>query len=653
MSYRPDIDGLRAVAILAVVLFHAAPGVLPGGFVGVDVFFVVSGYLISGLIFTALDAGRFSFADFYARRVRRIFPALALMLAAVLGYGFVVLLPGELAQLGLDVAGGAGFVSNLLLWSEAGYFDRAAATKPLLHLWSLGVEEQFYLVWPLAVWAAARLGLPRRAFLASVVALSLGFSLWLSARDPAADFYWPLTRFWELACGAWLARAPLNGRSNGRSRPRDLVSVAGLGLILLACAVLNSRMPYPSWRAMLPVAGTVALIAAGPAGLVNRAVLARRFMVVVGLVSYPLYLWHWPLLSYAAILRMGRPPREGVVAVLLALSVALAFLTWRLLERPARSGGALRAKTAALAVGMALVGGAGAATWRAGGFPQLAPALPTLDIAAINAAIGDGVFHPTPGMRVTRMGAITLAEIGAGPEAVLFLGDSLAFQYGPRVQRLFEEGRLARLVYFLVGTSCPPIPGILKPPPFEGCRDMPALAERLVAERDIGTVVLAASWPGRNDGSNYADVARGDARVAVTDPRALDMIYANLEDFVAALARGGRRVVLVLGAPQSGQFDPRNMIARGWTGFRIDPALLAPAKLAPMLWPTEEGSRRLRSIAARTGAETRDPTPEICGAGDFCAALDAAGAPKFADSMHLRPGFVRAQIGFLDDLLTR
>src|SRR5688572_242044 len=210
-SYRPDVDGLRAVAVLAVLAFHAFPNVAPGGFAGVDVFFVISGFLISGIILGDLERGRFSFADFYWRRIRRIFPALVLVLAGCLGLGWLVLLPHEYAQLGKHVVAGAGFIANLAFWHEAGYFDSSAELKPLLHLWSLGVEEQYYLVWPLALflfrrWPRAMLGM-----IIGVGAVSFAANLWLVELRPNAAFYLPMTRFWELLVGSALAWFSIKG----------------------------------------------------------------------------------------------------------------------------------------------------------------------------------------------------------------------------------------------------------------------------------------------------------------------------------------------------------------------------------------------------------------------------------------------------------
>src|SRR5262245_40012984 len=307
-GYRPDVDGLRAVAVLAVLAYHAFPSLAPGGFAGVDVFFVISGYLITGIILDDLERGRFTYRNFYWRRIRRIFPALILVLVACLALGWLVLLPDEYAQLGKHVAAGAGVVSNIALWREAGYFDSAAELKPLLHLWSLGVEEQYYLAWPLL------LLLFRRHMGWMIVALgaaSFALNIWMVGTHPTAAFYLPFTRFWELLAGSYLAFAVR------KENPSPYFSMVGAGLIVLGFILLEPQKAFPGWWALLPVLGAALLIRAGPQGWVNRRVLAHPAMVFVGLISYPLYLWHWPLLTYARIVHGGEPPvaaRLGLLA---------------------------------------------------------------------------------------------------------------------------------------------------------------------------------------------------------------------------------------------------------------------------------------------------------------------------------------------------
>jgi peptidoglycan/LPS O-acetylase OafA/YrhL len=348
--YRADIDGLRAVAVLSVLAFHAFPSWAPGGFVGVDIFFVISGYLISGIIFGRLATGRFTFLDFYQRRIRRIFPALLVMLATVLAAGWFLLTPSPYAQLGKHVAGGAAFVSNLVLWSESGYFDQAAGLKPLLHLWSLGIEEQFYLAWPLLLWATWRWRTNALLVIGAIFAASLAASIWLSPGHPTASFYAPVTRFWELALGTLLAAMHTPARvGNGATHAKawfraaqcppvaHATSLLGAALLLAALLWLDDNQPFPGWRALVPTIGTCLLLAAGPNAFFNRRVLSRRVVVWVGLVSYPLYLWHWPILAFQN-LKIEGPVPASLRGAALAVAFVLAAGTYYLVERPIRFG---------------------------------------------------------------------------------------------------------------------------------------------------------------------------------------------------------------------------------------------------------------------------------------------------------------------------
>ena len=360
LDYRSDIDGLRAVAVLLVVGFHAFPGQFGAGFVGVDIFFVISGFLISSIILKGLDAGSFTFAEFYGRRVRRIFPALLTVLAACFAVGWFGLFAGEFAQLGKHIAAGAAFVSNIVSWSESGYFDAAAQTKPLLHLWSLGVEEQFYILWPLMLWAAHRTRVPPIAVILACAAASFAAGVWLLQTSPTAAFYSPQARFWELLAGAFLACAGL-----GRVRSAAL-GAAGAVLLAGALLLIDRKTPFPGWWAALPVGGTAMLLAAGAASPVNR-LLSFPPLVWVGRISYPLYLWHWPLLSFAAILYAEQKPAVPHRLIAIGLAFLLAALTYWLVESPIRRARLSLRQGTGLASAMAVAGVAGLLILMGGG----------------------------------------------------------------------------------------------------------------------------------------------------------------------------------------------------------------------------------------------------------------------------------------------
>lgn len=384
-KYRPDIDGLRAVAVLSVVAFHAFPAWMKGGFIGVDVFFVISGFLISTIIFENLDKGTFSFAEFYARRIKRIFPALLLVLIASYAFGWFALLADEYKQLGKHIAAGAGFVSNLVLWGEAGYFDNSAETKPLLHLWSLGIEEQFYIVWPFVLWLAWKKKFNLLTLTFIVAFISFYLNLKGIKKDAVATFYSPQTRFWELLSGsllAWFSLYKKNSFSNYKVRVdgwlakviyRDtveadgktlsnVISFAGSLLLVYGFWRITKDVSFPGKWAVIPVLGAVLIIFAGPKAWINRRILSNEIAVWFGLISFPLYLWHWPLLSFARIIESEVPSRSIRIAAIV-LSVVLAWLTYKFVERPLRLGKNGKGKVSVLVTLMAIVGSVGYYTY--------------------------------------------------------------------------------------------------------------------------------------------------------------------------------------------------------------------------------------------------------------------------------------------------
>ncbi len=369
ITYRPDIDGLRALAILPVVLFHAFPNLLPGGFIGVDIFFIISGYLITGILLKDIQAGNYSIKTFYARRVRRIFPALSVVLLFCLALGWIILTAVEYRALGKHAAGGAGFIANIMFWKEAGYFDAAGDTKPLLHLWSLGIEEQFYIVWPLLLYFVVKRSWNVLYVIVAVAVLSFIWNIARIGVDPSGAFYSPLSRSWELAIGAFLAYqtvTPIASLAQFIKRHQTSLSALGLILVLIGFVVINEGRAFPGWWGLLPSLGSALLIASGPQALVNRYVLSQRLMVWVGLISFPLYLWHWPLLSFARIIYSETPPFD-VRWILVGLSVMLAWLTYWVIEKPIRSSQKKRSLIWFLSILMLIICLAGAAIYKTKG----------------------------------------------------------------------------------------------------------------------------------------------------------------------------------------------------------------------------------------------------------------------------------------------
>jgi len=338
--YRSDIDGLRGVAVLLVVLFHAVREVFVGGFVGVDVFFVISGYLITSIIWRESRERRFTLQDFYARRCRRILPALVVVLAATWFLGKLTLTANDFSVMGRHVLGGATFSSNFILWRETGYFDIAAVRKPLLHLWSLAVEEQFYLVWPVALTLVLARGWPPFPITISALLLSLAFAIQMVTTQSDLVFYMLPSRIWELLAGAllllWQTKGGNRRETTETSVAHEFRSVAGLLFVAVSCMADSSGRARVGWL-VVAVVGAAMLISADRSHI-NKRLLSHRSLVAVGLISYPLYLWHWPLLSLTTLLSERATLAE--LSLLKAAAIAAAFLlawcTWRFVELPAR-----------------------------------------------------------------------------------------------------------------------------------------------------------------------------------------------------------------------------------------------------------------------------------------------------------------------------
>jgi peptidoglycan/LPS O-acetylase OafA/YrhL len=647
-AYRADIDGLRAVAVFLVVVFHAFPNekFLPGGFVGVDVFFVISGYLISKILFAEIEEGRFSVASFYGRRSRRIFPALAVCLAAVLTYGFLVLLPSELAQLGKQTFFGAAFLSNFALWGESGYFDTASTSKPLLHLWSLGIEEQFYIVWPVLLLLAFRLKVSFGRMIAFLFAASFLTNIALSLTDVTSDFYLPASRFWELLTGAALAWR-LETITMG-ARLRSTLSLVGLTAILTSALLFTPEMRFPGWWALIPVAGAAAIIAAGPNVFLNRTLLANRPVVSIGLISYPLYLWHWPLIAFSYVIR-GKPPTSLMAFGLVVASLLLAWATYRLVEQPIRFGPNRMRRTLAVCIALATIGACGFVAWLTNGIPQRFPA--SINFHKINAATLDSTYAATSGMTVlesnSRRDYPLVSRIGHGDRTVVFIGNSAMLHYGPRVQQLSDEGRLKAVIYFITAPGCQPVPRIFDPTEFVECDAILKKLAELVQRKKVDTIILGASYVAKKG----AHIVRGSEKVQLEGHAGGRAFYANLEDYIRELQHSAR-VYLVLGAPYSiTRFNPHHMIERRITGLQIDRNSDVSIPVRDLRAINATNDQGLRSIASRTGASVLDPFPDICDEVDTCSPFFENGEPKFVDGAHLRPSFVRKNIHFFDFLV--
>ncbi|MET3477113.1 acyltransferase family protein [Variovorax atrisoli] len=648
-KYRPDIDGLRAIAVGSVLAYHAFPSLLPGGFIGVDIFFVISGFLITTILLQSLAAGDFSYRDFYARRIRRIFPALVLVLLATLAFGWYVLLPGEFSQLGKQTTGGAAFFANLVFLGQAGYFDATAETKPLLHLWSLGIEEQFYIFWPLLLGLAWRKRWPILRVTLAVATVSFLVNVLTVQPHRAAAFYSPLSRAWELMAGGLLAVMQLQaaaaagqGQAGGRVWKKHLQSIVGIALIVLGLFMTRSTKAFPGWWALLPVLGAASCIAAGPGGVLNKYLLSNRVMVWIGLISYPLYLWHWPLLSYARIVTGGEPPLQLRI-VLVVASIVLAWATYRFLERFVK----LHLSQAMLR-GLA---GAGAALALAGVIVFLGTPTPRHDSPALQ-AVADATREDNyyDGFEEAALGDQFVYRAGSGKRNVLLIGDSHVEQYAPRALELVRtQPDKARTIYFATKGSCPPVPGLFSGLD-TGCDERRTAVLELALKPEIDSVVLGACWSCYFTGAGPTVNYFVDDRKAVHPFIGGDGIEQSLRSLGEVLKRlsAVKPVYLVLGNPVGMDFDPLRQIE----GSRLGRMTAESGRLrAPMPQDQAQFNARLKQVAEANGARVIEPFASLCAGGECIRSMPDDGSPAYKDIGHLRPRYARSFATYIDPAL--
>ncbi len=457
--WRADITGLRALAVIPVVLYHAFPDLLPGGFVGVDIFFVISGFLISGILFRQLKLNnKIDYFDFYAKRVRRIFPNLIVLLLAVAVAGWFVLLPSEYSDLGKSIYSSAFFYQNFRLLKTIGdYFAPNVIETPLLHLWSLAIEEQFYIVFPLLCWAVWKL----RKGTAGIGFLVFGITTaslvgCLLVRDQTFNFYFPLTRFWELGAGILLAYATefWNFHSNRlTSAATNSMSIIGFCMIACAYVFFDHATVFPGISTLLPVGGAMLMIAAGSEAVVNRW-LTLKPVVFIGLISYSLYLWHWPFISFLNITIDEPTVLQTICAVAASFLVAAATYVW--VENPIRrmSAGILGKRVVA---GLACALLACVAVGQTLRFTKGLPDRPVAFVQMIGDADKDWSYNED--LMDFNINGIPLKKTRDGKPEILFIGDSHIEQYAPRVARLARTSGIGGV--FLTKRGCLTSPAVL------------------------------------------------------------------------------------------------------------------------------------------------------------------------------------------------
>lgn len=612
-GYRPDIDGLRALAVVPVLLYHAGVSGFGGGYIGVDIFFVISGFLITGIIAREVDAGTFSILKFYERRARRILPALCVMIAFVLAAASWLYLPGDFEGVPRSALAALGFLANVWFFSQAGYFQSAAETMPLLHTWSLGVEEQFYIAFPLLLLGIARYA--PRLRLAAIVLLTLLSFLWAYRTQAAPDgfaFYLLPPRAWELLAGALLAIGAVP--QVRQTWLREAVSLAALAAIIAAIMLYTPATVFPGLAALPPVLGAAALIHCAPGTFVGRA-LSMRLPVGIGLISYSLYLWHWPLIVFTEY-RQGISLSPMQSAAIIAASIIAAWLSWRYVERPFRdhrrfgaarifrwSGGCI-AVLSALALAQVALGGWGA---------RFSP-------GAVQLAAAKHDVSPARGACIANRIAKDQSQCTLGAEtapSALIWGDShgveLAWALGERL------GAQGRSIAQRTRASCPPAL-TYDPAADPDCRAFnEQVMQEIAGNPQIKIVYLAGFWASEQ----YRD----------------NGVLVPLDQTISRLLAQGRQVVLIGPVPRQKFEVPRRLAIGGLSTLT--------ARRSDYLAETRWFTASFPAWRAR-GAIILDPA-KVLVKGEKTVIV-AGGQPLYFDSHHLSVTGAERVLGAYPDL---
>lgn len=561
MQYRREIDGLRAIAVLPVMFFHAGFEHFSGGFVGVDVFFVISGYLITTILLAELARGEFSIVRFYERRARRIMPALFLVMAACLPFAWLWLLPSDMKEFANSLQAVTVFGSNLLFWRESGYFETAAELKPLLHTWSLAVEEQFYVLFPLFLLLTWRFG--RRAILVILAVCAVGslaLAHWNILNDLSANFFLLPTRAWELALGAFVAFA-LSGDRRPAFSPatNQVLGFAGLLLIMYSIFAFSKATPFPGAYALVPTLGTaLVILCAGPQTLAGT-LLGSRLLVGIGLVSYSAYLWHQPLFAFARHKSVVEPDETGYLA-LIAAALMLAVLSWRYVERPFRQKGVMTrqqvfALVATGSLAFLAVGSIGQVT---GGYYFRSHLEQKMSAAEERIRINFGLDqHCTKGREDFAPACSTSRE----PEVLLW-GDSYAMHLASALLASNPDIKLVQMT----SSSCGPIAGIAH----GGGKYSERWARECIANND-----LVLDYAKRTKSLKYAVISSpfGYVSNAAVRTRDGDVVHGQtvalpaFRETLRALREMGIKPIVVSPPPRSGQNTGRCLVRAAFHGF--------------------------------------------------------------------------------------
>ncbi|MFJ2288110.1 acyltransferase family protein [Pseudomonas iridis] len=561
MKYRPEIDGLRAISVTAVLLFHLGASLFPGGFVGVDIFFVISGFLITSIIKKEIEAGSFSIMSFYDRRIRRIFPALLAMIGCTIVFGYFALLPGEYQKLGISSAYSVASISNFFFFNNTGYFDAAAKTMPLLHTWSLAVEEQFYLGLPLLLLILFAVSRKRASIpiigTALVMVSSFAWSIYVIQTDPKAAFFLPQYRVWELGIGALLAFLPSNAKEFLPRWALEAAPIVGLTMIFYGVFMFNEKEPFPGFKALIPATGAaLVLFQSGAMTFANR-LLRFQPLPKIGLISYSLYLWHWPIIVFWQTYTGNRELGTGEMLGIAGFSLAAAWMSWAFIEQPFRKLRGRHSATIAYGLIAALVVGvAGFSVNKLDGFPA------RISSEAIAITSKDKMWDYTCPQTLISGPAQGLCAVGADWSTAkshgVIWGDSHAEHFLPLLDGVAKKAGVSIVLY----RGCSPFLGSetvqgyfpLDPTLNNYCRDRREKAVTLINSiPDLNMVILASAWSGypmrlftpKEGSSLVAKALTKPVFNAETNTHGQPLLKEALSTLTEEIDKVGRRIILI------------------------------------------------------------------------------------------------------------
>lgn len=651
VGYRTDIDGLRGLSIFFVFLYHLFPETFVGGFIGVDIFFVISGFLISNIIFKKLEFNCFSFLDFYSRRIKRIFPALIITCALCFIYGWFVFLPDEFMHLAKHIGSSSVFLTNFTLYRESGYFDFSSEAKPLLHLWSLAVEEQFYLLWPFFLWIIHKIK-PKKNFTISnhIIVFSLIFlitlfsflmHLYLYQVRPKLAFYFTGARLWEMSIGSLGAYYALFFRKKSPYKTSfNWIGSFSIISILVSLSFLKNTCKYFEFLILIPVIGSLFLLLRSERDYINKKILSHPALVSLGLISYVVYLLHWPSISFFKIIAEQDPnlTQKGFIFFLVIICSAAIY---KYVEIPIRRCTS-NTLVIILVTLMGILGTASYMGYQSVLKPKVTYVFPHSQ--QITKAFNNWEY-PTSKMSPMNFQGENFYKIGNTKNLVLFFGDSNIEQYATRIEKLIVSNASEKSAVFATMGGLCPIPNV-------GRSEKEIAFVRNVIEyaytEEIKEIVISGQWFSYLSGNlkNYSYRSKENSgNLAIQG--SLNLAIKDLENFISSLISQGKKVYIVSSIPSGFRFSPKSFFKRDFFGNWK----FTPKHVEKKHWDMQnlKANKTLRYIEKNTGAIIVNPEDFLCNE-RICYTYHTDGTAIYKDEGHINSTYAKENITFLDFL---